>query len=512
VQFFFENHVLDASRRELRRDAELIAVEPQVFDLLLYLVENRDRVVSKNDLIATVWGGRIVSDSTLDSRINAARRALGDSGKEQRLIRTAARKGLRFVGEVRQTGHRQATAVPAEAEAPPQLIADRPSIAVLPFENMSDDRSLELIVNGLAEDVIALIARVPGFFVIARASSFVYRPAQTEVRQIGIELGVRYIVTGSARSSDERVRVTVQLIEAETAKQLWAGRYDVDRGDTLDLQDEIARQIIVELEPALTKAEFSAVRRRRTASVDAWTHFRRASGAIAVHGWNEHSIAEGLGELRQAIAIDPNFALARGYLALLNAFGANLSLVGDVAAAAREAKLEAERAIELDPNASDVLGFAGCALSDIGEHDRGVDILRRAVDLDPSNAQAHVAFGAALTQAGRIEDGIKSMQYGMRSSPKDFRLTFWSMILAHALGRAGRLEEALALASSASRKDGRLYGSRVVSAIMLQRLNRRDEARNALTEARRIRPALSLDEIGRFFGRGAAADLSAIWT
>jgi adenylate cyclase len=285
----------------------------------------------------------------------------------------------------------------------------------------------------------------------------------------------------------------------------------VDRSDTLDLQDEIARRIMVELEPALTKADLSVIHRRRTDSVDAWSHFRQAAGVIAIHGWNEDSVTEAMQQLRRAIEIDPGFALARGLLALLSAFGANLSLVQDRAAAERDAREEAERSIALDPNASDVLGFAGCALSDVGEHERGVELLQRAVDLDPSNAQAHVALGAALTQIGRVEDGIRSMQYGMRSSPKDFRLTFWSMILAYALGRAGRLEEALSVASAASRRDGRLYGARVVSAWMLQRLNRPHEARGDLAEARRIRPALNLEEVQRFFGERVAEDLASVW-
>jgi TolB-like protein/Tfp pilus assembly protein PilF len=517
MQFCFENQELDSDRRELRRGLELVAVEPQVFDLLLYLVQNRQRVVSKDDLIATIWGGRIVTDSTLTSRINAARKAVGDSGRAQRLIRTIPRKGIRFVGDVREPAP---TAIlvsedqfdNARAEPLPPLVADRPSIAVLPFENLSEDPALELIANGLAEDVIALLARVPGFFVIARASSFAFRPGATDLRQIGAELGVRYVVTGTARSSAERVRITVQLSEAENGNQLWAGRYDVERGDTLDLQDEIARRIMGELEPALTKADLSVVRRRRTDNVDAWSRFRRGSGIISVQGWNEESVTEARQQLRQAIAIDPNFALARAVLALYSAFGANLSLIQDLAAAERDAKEEADRAIALDPNASDVLGYAGCALSDIGERERGCKLLEQAVALDPSNAQARVALGAALIRLDRYEEGIRSMQLGMRSSPKDFRLTFWTMILADALARAGRLEHALAEASAASLRDGRLYGARVVAACVLQKLNRSQEAREALIEARRIRPALSLDEIRRFFGRRAAADLAPVWT
>ena len=192
--FLFDNFALDCERRELRADGTAVPVEPQVFDLLVYLIENRARVVSKDDLIASVWGGRIVSESTLTSRINAARKAIDDSGKEQRLIRTSARKGFRFVGKV-QEKHRPVVAEAGDAttsktaDAHPPLIVDRPSIAVLQFENMSDDRALELITNGLTEDIIALLARVPGFFVIARASSFAYTQQRAELasdrRRIG---------------------------------------------------------------------------------------------------------------------------------------------------------------------------------------------------------------------------------------------------------------------------------------------------------------------------------------
>jgi TolB-like protein/DNA-binding response OmpR family regulator len=507
--FLFEDFSLDSERRELRAGGKIVAIEPQVFDLLVYLIEKRDRVVSKDELIESVWAGRIVSDSTLDSRINAVRKVLGDSGKDQRLVRTAARKGVRFVGKVQQETQSQTDSRIADQHPP--LISDRPSIAVLPFEILSEDRTLELITTGLAEDIIALLARVPGFFVIARASSFNFSLQHTEIRDVGAQLGVRYIVSGSARSAVDRVRISVQLIEAESGSQLWAGRYDVERAETLELQDEIARQIMIELEPAVTKADFSCIRRRRINNTDALSLFRQAVGVIAVEGLNERSIAQAMHHLHAAIAVDTNFALARALLALLSAFGANLSIVPDSRAAEQCARTEAAQAVALDPNSSDVLGFAGCALTDVGDYDRGVDLLQRAVELDPSNAQAHVALGAALTRIGRFDEGIASMQFGMRSSPKDFRLAFWRMILAHALGRAGRIEEALTESIVASRGDGRLYGARIVSAWLLTRLNRTEEARHTLAEARRIRPALNVEEVQRFFGRQTAEELQQIW-
>src|SRR5215475_6358180 len=211
--------MLDTETRELRRGAEPIAVEPQVFDLLVYLVQNRDRVVSKDDLIGSVWGGRIVSDSTLTSRINAARTALGDSGKDQRLIRTIARKGLRFVGAVRTQSDSDE---PAEADdAPTDEIrgqprpalppSDRPAIAVLPFINMSDDPAQEYFSDGISEDIITALSKLRWFFVIARNSSFVYKGQAVHMRRVAEELGVGYVVEGSVRKAGGRVRITVQL-------------------------------------------------------------------------------------------------------------------------------------------------------------------------------------------------------------------------------------------------------------------------------------------------------------
>ncbi|HKA70467.1 MAG TPA: winged helix-turn-helix domain-containing protein, partial [Xanthobacteraceae bacterium] len=222
----FEDFALDSERRELRCKDDFVRIEPQVFDLLTYLIDNRKRVVSKDDLIAAVWGGRIVSDATLDSRVNAVRRAIGDSGETQRLIKTLPRKGLRFVGVVQEQeapAERAATPPPA---APPARIGDsieppptaalplpeRPSIAVLPFVNMSGDPEQEYFVDGMTEEIITALARCNWLFVIARNSSFTYKGKSVDVRQIGRELGVHYVLEGSVRRAGDRLRFTGQLI------------------------------------------------------------------------------------------------------------------------------------------------------------------------------------------------------------------------------------------------------------------------------------------------------------
>jgi TolB-like protein len=230
--YHFDRFSLDSDRRELRRDGTPISVEPKVFDLMVYLVDCRDRVVSKDDLINTVWHGRIVSESALATCINAARAAFGDSGEEQRLIKTFPRKGLRFVATVLQgpVDHPTPALLPAYLALP-----DRPS-TVLPFQNMSSEPEQEYFADGIVTDIIMGLARIKWLFVISRNSSFVYKHRPTEVKQIGRELGVRYVLEGSIRKSGSRVRIAAQLIDAENGAHIWAERYDRQLDDIFALQ------------------------------------------------------------------------------------------------------------------------------------------------------------------------------------------------------------------------------------------------------------------------------------
>jgi TolB-like protein len=241
--FLFEDYTLDTDRRELRHGAGAVPVAPQVFDLLAYLIKNRDRVASKDDLVAAIWGGRIVSDSAMTTQINAARCAIGDRGAEQRLIKTLARKGLRFVGAVREeskpetvtaVGTGDATAQQPKAEL---SLADKPSIAVLPFANMSGNPEEDYFADGMAEEIITALSRCAWLFVIARNSSFTYKGKAVDVRQVGRELGVRYVLEGSVRRAGNRLRFTGQLIDASSGAHIWADRFEGATSDVFDLQD-----------------------------------------------------------------------------------------------------------------------------------------------------------------------------------------------------------------------------------------------------------------------------------
>src|SRR6187397_186194 len=353
MQFLFGDHTLDADRRELRRGAEPISVEPQVFDLLIYLVENRDRVVSKDDLIASVWGGRVVSDSTLTSRINAARKAVGDSGGNQKLIRTIARQGMRFVGDVRVTpsgaapphlmSHSQEDA--QEPSRPALPLPDRPAIAVLPFVNLSGDPEQEYFSDGISEDIIAALSKLRWFFVIARNSSFTFKGKAVHMKQVAEELGVGYVVEGSVRKSGERVRITAQLNEVATGTHVWAERYDRDIADVFAVQDEITEAIVAAIEPQLYAAENFRAQRKPPDSMDAWDLVMRALS----HYWRvtrqDNVVAQAL--LEKAVAIDPNYGQALGLLASSHTFCAHMGWE-DMTAAVRTAEAASRAAIQID--------------------------------------------------------------------------------------------------------------------------------------------------------------------
>ena len=275
MEFAFGDHVLDVNRRELRRGAELIAVEPQVFDLLVYLVRNRDCVVSKDDLIASVWGGRIVSESTLTSHVHAARKTVGDNGEAQRLIRTLPRKGFRFIGDVQEI-QQQAMGVgpsaPTTASISQCPAAPHLSIAVLPFSNLSIDPRQEYFSDGISEELTTSLAKFPHLFVIARNSAFTYKGRSVNEKQIGRELRVTYLLQGSVRREDEHLRLTAQLVDAQSGRQLWAQSYDGDFNQVLKVQDDVTQQIVTTL--VAPRCSTSARLRYRDLARRAHTHSR----------------------------------------------------------------------------------------------------------------------------------------------------------------------------------------------------------------------------------------------
>lgn len=499
----FDRFELRPSERVLLVDGAPAALGSRAFDLLLCLVTHRDRVLSKSEVLEQVWPGQVVEENNLSVHVSALRKILGAGA-----ITTVSGRGYRFTLEPG----------PVEAPRPAPVAAEpleRPSIAVMPLSVLSDDPRISFFAQGLVEDVIALLARVPGFVLIAHASSLSFRGHQVSLQDVARQLGVRFLVQGSVRPKADALRVSLQLIEAASARILWSGQFDSPgeslAGGAVDAQDSIARGIISELEPELTRAEIAHIRRQRPDNLDAWAHYHEAVGALAAKGWSADGMATSRAELQRSIALDPNFGLSHGHYALLTILAANIGMVPDTPDLRADVLASANTAIALDDGSSEVLGYAGCALCDLGHDKRGIDTLQLALELNPSNAQAHVAMGAALAMNRKLDEGVERMRYGMKISPRDRRLGFWGWLLGRFLLRADQVDEALAQARLSCRVDPRFHLAHVLQAACLDRLGATDDAVAALSTARQRRSELALDEVTLTHGRRISARLALLW-
>jgi len=489
--------MLDTARRELRRGSEPIAVEPQVFDLLIYLVQNRDRVVSKSDLIGSVWEGRIVSESTLTSRINAARKAIGDSGEEQKLIRTIARRGFRFVGAVRTQSNSSepADAVGAlrdelhEQSRPAVPPSDRPAIAVLPFVNMSGDAEQEYFSDGITEDIITALSKLRWLFVIARNSSFIYKGVAVHMKQVAEQLGVGYVVEGSVRKSGDRVRITVQLNDATTGSHIWAERYDRGVVDVFAVQDEITEAIVAAIEPQLYARESFRAQRKPPDNMDAWDLVMRALS----HYWRvtrqDNVVAQAL--LEKAIAIDPNYGQALGVLAASYTFGFHMGWAdrATTVPAAETAALAAIRADSEDPWAHHALG---CVYLFTRRFNDSLAEFELALRLNPNFSLAQGFYGLALSYCGRWEDADRAAGRALRLSPRDPFSALYTGIAAYAQFAGRNYREAVRLAREAIRQRGDFVGAHRVLTAAAGMSDQTEAAAVALLELRRVQPNISL--------------------
>lgn len=499
ASYRFDRFELRPSERLLLVDGTPAALGSRAFDLLLCLVTQRDRVLSKSEVLEQVWPGQVVEENNLAVQVSALRKILGAGA-----IATVSGRGYRFTLELQGDTVGDAAAAAAE-------LLDRPSIAVLPLGVLSDDPRIAFFAQGLAEDVTALLARVPGFVVIAHASTSEFRGRQAPPQDVGRALGVRFVVQGSVRPRADALRVSLQLVEAATARILWSAQFDSRADEAVDAQETIARGIISELEPELTRAEIAHIRRQRPENLGTWAHYHEAVGALAARGWNADGIAAARAALQRSIDLDPGFGLSRGQYALLTILAAQIGVVPDTPELRADVLASADSAIRLDDGSSEVLGYAGCALCDLGQCKRGIDTLQHAIALNPSNAQAHVALGAGLVLNGQLDEGIERMRFGMKISPRDRRLGFWGWLLGCFLLRAGRLEDALAEARLSARADPRFHLPHLLQAAILDGQGATDEAIAALSAARQCRPQLSLDEVTLTHGRRIGARLALLW-
>lgn len=460
--YLFADRSLDPDRRELRYGADLIEVEPQVFDLILYLIRYRERVVTRDELIESVWKGRIVSESTISSRITLARHAVGDTGQEQRLIRTLPRVGLRFVGEVRET------AVPGSAKVLQQVLSlsgqvpERPgasvpvapivlrrsALAVHPFLDLSNALDQGNLITGLADDIFAALSQFPWLSVIARNTDHDARDWALDISDRERSSALHYVLDVSVRTGDHRVRATARLADPRTGELLWAKRFDVWQEDVLELQDEITTSIVGTLGPRLEQFEIARARRDPTAHLDPVQCYLLGMGEL--YQWNRDAMCDALTLFQRATELDPDFAAAYGMAAYCHVQRKSYGWISDrKLEVANCARLTQQAAQCAQHDAATLTRAAHAISSVVVDIDRGADLIDQALRIDPSLAAGWYVSGWIRLFLGKPDKAIDHLERALRLGrfdPLNFKM---HAALGYAHFLSGRFDRATASAERA---------------------------------------------------------------
>ncbi|WP_338699754.1 MULTISPECIES: winged helix-turn-helix domain-containing tetratricopeptide repeat protein [unclassified Bradyrhizobium] len=503
MRYLFEEYALDTDRRELHRGAEVVSVTPQVFDLLDFLIRNRERVVSKDDVIEAIWNGRSVSDAALTTRLNVARSAIGDSGEQQRLIKTLPRKGFRFVGAVREDrGPASAATAGAELERPKPTVAlpDKPSIAVLPFQNLSADPEQEYFADGVVEDITMALSRFRWLLVIARNSSFTYKGRPVDIKQVGRELAVRYVLEGSVRKAGNRIRIAGQLIDAETGAHLWADRFDGALEDIFDLQDQVTSTVVGAIAPMLQREEIRRARRKPTENLDAYDYYLR--GLASVRRWTREANSEALLLFCKAIELDPGLACAYGMAGWCYIQRKARRWMIDREQESAEATRLGWKAVHLGVDDPAAMCMGAYVLAFIAhEFDDAIAFVDRGLAINPNLAQAWNLGAWVRIFRGEPDLVLDYTARAMRLSPLDPSMYSINAAVAYAHFLSGRHDMALSWAEKALRDNPDFLLTICMCAACNALTGRLEPAQKSIARARERNPDLcisNLDDLAPF--------------
>ena len=418
----FGEFALDTGKVELRLSGQPVAVEPQVFELILLLIQNADRMVSKDEIIQQVWNGRIVSEAAVASRVKSARQVLGDDGKAQRVIKTIHGRGFRFVAELDAapagtviTARRIDLLAPNSGLEPAK--PERPSIAVLPFHLIGIAGDHASIADALPHDLISQLSRLKWLFVIARGSSFKFRAADPDIRQVGAVLGVRYCLTGTIEITGKEMIVMLELADTRDASIVWAERYVSKLDQIHEVRSQIVASVITSLELQITTNEARLARLKSPENLDVWSAYHLGLQHLYRFNKTDNSIATGL--FTQAIQLDPDFARAHAGLSSTHFQNAFMQYNQDVDAEADAARRFAERSLELDaldPFANFTMGRTYWLDGDL---DGSMSWLERATQLNPNYAQGIYSRAWADSISGRGLIGQENVDTAISLSPLD---------------------------------------------------------------------------------------------
>jgi TolB-like protein len=508
LRYHFDEFALDTDRRELHRGTEIVSIAPQVFDLLDYLIRNRERVVSKDDLINAVWNGRAVSDAALTTRLNVARTVVGDSGEEQRLIKTLQRKGFRFVGTVVEVKGQGSIAFPDDRGEPLKsalALPDKPSIVVLPFQNMSGDPDQDYFADGMVDEITTALSRFKFLFVISRNSSFAYKGKTVDIKQVGRELGVRYVLEGSVRKAAGKVRIIGQLIDAATGIHLWADRFEGDLTDIFALQDRMTESVVSAVAPKMFQIEIRLAARRPN-DLSAYDLCLRAVPQL--NSRTPEGTAEALRLASRALEIDPGYCFAATLAATCHFVNVGEEWAADPKSQTAEIA-EGFRllrvAIRIDENDCEALSALSRATAMwTRDFDTAKELADRAVSSNPNAADAWVHRGFTYLTAGLPEEAIKSFERAIRISPFDRLLASNLVGMAFAFMDLGRFDEAVAMAKKALQKNQAYGAAYRCLAAALAHLGLDAEARKTATRLLEIEPDF---RISKYMARGQRSEV-----
>jgi len=518
LRYLFEEFALDTERRELHRGQDVVAIAPQVFDLLDYLICNRERVVSKDDLISAVWGGRIVSDAALTTRLNAARNAIGDSGEKQCLIRTLPRKGFRFVGAVQEAQRVAVTqgaaglgepnldnavrsvradavvgglgsAVHSGDTTPTPASAPHLSIVVLPFANFGGDPEQDYFVDGVTESLTTDLSRISGSLVIGRHTAFTYKGTAVDLKKLGRELNVRYVLEGSVQRGGNRFRVSVQLIDAETGNHLWAERFDKPVADLFDMQDEIVSRLANTLNAQLMAAE--ALRAERSLHPDAMDLYFQGMACVNKGDTPEH-MTQARGFFERALALDPGSIEALVGKAIVDFNSGTYFSTDDRAASLASAEAALIKALSMAPWHAQAHMYLGVVHIFTDRVAQGISECEQGLALDRNLANAHGFIGLAKLFLGRGEETEAHVHEAFRLSPRDIFAYRWMTFVAVAKLWHGAYAEAVVWLRRGLEANRNFPIGHFILAASLALLGHLDQARAAAKAGLALDPNFSI--------------------
>jgi TolB-like protein len=488
-RFSFGPFVLTPETGTLLREGAPVPIGYRAFLLLTAFLNRPGEVLTKSDLTDVAWQGAAVEETNLSVQIASLRKHLGPSSEGGEWITTVPRVGYRFVGLVKCAPDTRGQSASLSSARGPK---SGPSIAVLPFINLSDDREQEFFADGIVEDVIAGLSRLRWLAVIARNSTYIYKGKTPDIRQIVTDLGVRYVLEGSVRKAGERLRVTSQLIDASAGTPVWAERYDRAATDVFAVQDEITENVVASIEPQLYAAEDRRFQSKPPDSLDAWGYVMRAMPQIWT--WGEKEIETALADLKRAIAIEPEYARAHSLLAWAYITGAHMGWVPysdafglSVQAARRSVELDGE-----DPWGHLAVGYVQMLLRRSGI---AIDELEEALWLNPSFALGHTILGAVHGFAGAGEEGLRHLATALRLSPRDPHQALYQSACALCHFVAGRYRESAALNRRAVALRPRFTSAWRTLAAAAGKAGDIETAAAALAEAKQLHPELSAEWI-----------------